>query len=140
MSKFVVVVECAIEHNDTFLMIERPPGVHAAGLLAFPGGKVEFEDGQNNNDILIEAVKREVLEEVGLQLIDPIQFVISSYFIASDNEHVLDVIFHCELEKTIAKVQASSREVPHFYWLTRSEIEMHQQTPVWLKRYMACIA
>jgi len=140
MSKFVVIVECAIEMNDTFLMIERPPDVHAAGLLAFPGGKVELDDGQNNNDILIEAMKREVLEEVGLQLIDPIQFVTSSYFITSDGEQVLNIIFHCKLEKTIAKIQASSREVPHFYWLTRSEIKMHQQAPIWLKRYMTCIA
>jgi 8-oxo-dGTP pyrophosphatase MutT (NUDIX family) len=139
MERFVVVVECAIELNNKFLMIKRPVGVHAAGFLAFPGGKVEYQDGGEKRNILAEAVKREVFEEVGLELIDPIRFVISSYFIDSHQEHVLDVIFHCKIEKTLTEVKPAFREVPEYYWLTKDEIASHENTPPWLRHYIDCL-
>ena len=65
-----------IEHNDKFLIIKRPQGVYVAGLLAFPGGKVEQIDEQNERDILRFAAKREVFEEVGLDLKDDLTYVV----------------------------------------------------------------
>jgi 8-oxo-dGTP pyrophosphatase MutT (NUDIX family) len=107
LQRFVVVVECAIKLDDKYLLIKRPAGVHAAGLLAFPGGKVEYQDGMrdiNSQNILLHAVKPEVFEEVGLELIDPLHFITSSYFIDfHTNEHilhVLDVISCRKLEKS----------------------------------------
>ena len=63
MAIYHMVVECAIEHDGKFFIINRPPGKHAAGLLAFPGGKVEYKDSDLGADILRAAVKREVFEE-----------------------------------------------------------------------------
>lgn len=137
MERFLVVVECAIEHNNKFLIIKRPAGVHAAGFLAFPGGKVEYKDGSGN--ILVEAIKREVFEEVGLELIDPIRFVTSSYFRDSHQEHVLDVIFHCKLEKSKTEVNPALHEVPEHYWLTVDEILAHKDTPPWLEGYLSSV-
>ncbi len=137
MDRFLVVVECAIEHNNKFLIIKRPLGVHAAGFLAFPGGKVEYKDGGGN--ILAEAIKREVFEEVGLELVDPIRFVTSAYFKDSFQEHVLDVIFHCKLEKTKVEVKPALHEVPEHYWLTRGEILVHKDSPPWLKNYLSLV-
>ncbi|QLH35436.1 MAG: NUDIX hydrolase [Parachlamydiaceae bacterium] len=139
MDKFLVVVECAIEFKEKFLFIKRPKGVHAEGLLSFPGGKVESEDGKNNNDILLQAVKREVFEEVGLNLVDPIHFLTSSYFIDSHDVKVLDVIFHCEIKNSTLEITPSRREVPEYYWLTVSEVLSHQDAPVWLKHYISLI-
>lgn len=139
MERFLVVVECAIEHNGKFLLIKRPSGVHAGGLLAFPGGKVEYKDGSEHLDILKHAAKREVLEEVGLNLIDPIHFVLSSYFRDSHEEHVLDTIFHCKIEKSIIEIKHSIREVQEYFWLSPDEIFRHKNSPVWLKRYIRCI-
>ena len=138
MQKFVVVVECAIKFNDKFLLIRRPNGVHAGGCLSFPGGKVEYKDGGEKLDVLSEAVKREVLEEVGLKLIDPIHFVTSSYFIANQ-EHVVDVLFYCNIENSTCKVTPSLREVPEYYWLTTNEAVIHANAPAWLKHYFSCI-
>ena len=43
---FVVNTQCAVLRGERFLMIVRGAGVkHAPGVLAFPGGKVEIEDG-----------------------------------------------------------------------------------------------
>ena len=139
ISLFVVVVECIIEHQNQILVITRPPGVHAEGMLAFPGGKVEYSDGENNQDILIEAVKREVYEEVGLALTDPLRFVTSSYFIDAHQNLVLDVIFHCKVVNTVLNINASPREVVEYQWLTLEEIGNNPLTPPWLQRYLLCI-
>lgn len=64
---YLKVVEVAIEHDSKFLIIKRPEGKHAGGLLSFPGGKVEEIDEQNEWDILRLAAKREIYEEVGLE-------------------------------------------------------------------------
>jgi 8-oxo-dGTP diphosphatase len=139
MSNYLVIVECAIEHEGKYLMIRRPEGVQAGGLLAFPGGKVDYADGEKCSDILINAVKREVYEEVGLNLLDPIRFATSSYFIYSSDQHALDVIFYTKLEKTKVEVTPSAREVPEYFWLTLEQIHSHKKTPEWVERQIAII-
>ncbi|MBS0649082.1 MAG: NUDIX domain-containing protein [Verrucomicrobia bacterium] len=134
MDLFIANVECAIEHDGKYLIIRRPAGVHAAGLLAFPGGKVEYKDGRENAQVLFEAAKREVLEEVGLRLLDPLHYVSSRYFIAPPDNHVLDTILYCKLERTIVQVIPSPKEVPAYFWLTSEEIQQHPAAPPWLKK------
>ncbi|MBI5274814.1 MAG: NUDIX domain-containing protein [Chlamydiales bacterium] len=139
MSMFLTVVECAIEHNNHFLFIKRPPGGHAGGCLSFPGGKVEYADGANETNILIQAVKREIIEEVGLELIDPIHFVTSSFFVGSDNKNYLDIIFYCKMQQPNVHVTPDIREIPSHYWLTIDQIMAHHDCPPWLNRYMRMI-
>jgi 8-oxo-dGTP pyrophosphatase MutT (NUDIX family) len=139
MKHYLKVVECAIEHDSKFLIIKRPEGKHAGGLLSFPGGKVEEIDEQNEWDILRLAAKREVLEEVGLDLKDDLKYIISNYFVDIYGTHVIDTIFHCQIEKTVLKISASEREVPEYYWLTEDEINKAHNAPEWLKKYVSYI-
>ncbi len=139
MPNFLAVVECAIEHEGKYLMIRRPEGIHAGGLLAFPGGKVDYEDGSGHQNILINAVKREVFEEIGLDLVDPIQFATSSYFIDTYQQHVLDIIFCCRLKKTKIEIIPSEKEVPEYFWLSSQEILAHDKAPEWIERYISII-
>ena len=133
--KYLKVVEVAIEHEDKFLIIQRPSGVHAGGLLAFPGGKVEKVDESDDGDILRAAAKREILEEVGLVLKDNLDYVVSSYFVSSDTgDHVIDSIFHCKVKKTTLKISVSKREVVNYYWMTAAEIDLAANCPAWLKK------
>ncbi len=134
MTNFLVVVECAIYDNGRFLIIKRPPGVHAENLLSFPGGKVEYSDG--NIKILENAVKREILEEVGINLLDPIKYVTSNYFTNSENTNVLDILFYCSLDKTLNKIIPDPIAVPKYYWLTYSEIIKKENCPDWLRLYL----
>lgn len=136
MKLYLNIVEVAIEHDEKFLIIKRPEGKHAGGLLAFPGGKVEEIDEQNEWDILRFAAKREILEEVGLDLKDDLKYITNNYFVGSSNvvAHVIDTIFHCKIEKTDLKVNASAREVPEYYWLTEEEINQAHNAPEWLKK------
>jgi len=140
MHDFIVATECAIEHDGKFLIIKRPEGVHAGGLLSFPGGKFEVSDAIGNDDAAKQAVRREVLEEVGLDLIDPINYVRTSCFPdEKNNKQVLDIIYHCRLEKTNIAVIPSSREVSEYYWLSYEEIINAPNCPDWLKSYMQFI-
>jgi 8-oxo-dGTP diphosphatase len=139
MKLYLKVVGVAIEHDNKFLIIKRPEGKHAGGLLAFPGGKVEEIDEQHEWDILKAAAKREILEEVGLDLKDDLKYIISNYFVDSHGVHVIDTIFHCKIEKTDLKINASAREVPEYYWLTTEEINKAYNSPPWLKKYVQYI-
>jgi len=138
MQKFLVVTECAIENDGKFLIITRSPGGHAGGLLAFPGGKVEYSDAAMGDDILIEAAKREVAEELGIDLLDPLHFITSSYFIDPGNAqvHILDVLFYCKVNHTQLNIKASKREVAAYHWLSREEIDAAPNSPVWLQGYI----
>lgn len=135
---YLKVVECAIEHDQKFLVIKRPEGKHAGGLLSFPGGKVEEID-EHEGDVLKAAARREIWEEVGLDLKDDLAYVTSSYFVDSHGTHVIDTLFHCKIDKTDLKISASAREVPAYYWLSESEIHQATNAPDWLKKYVSCI-
>ena len=140
MKNYLVVVEVAVEYQGKFLVIKRPAGSEAGGLLSFPGGKVDLIDEQDNYDILRAAAKREILEEVGLNLLDPLHYVTSSFFVGTTlKAHVIDNIFHCSLEKTIPNVVPSTREVPEYYWLTVDEINNANNATNWFKKYVALI-
>jgi 8-oxo-dGTP pyrophosphatase MutT (NUDIX family) len=133
---YLVTTECAIEHEGKLLIIKRPEGKHAAGLLAFPGGTVEGPRETDCYDVLRSALKREVFEEVGLTLEDPITYVTSSYFIIADGTHVIHSVFYCKLEKTVINIVPSPHEVPEYYWMTREEILAAPNSPEWHKRYI----
>lgn len=135
--KYMVVVECAIEHNGKFLIIKRPMGTHAEGLLSFPGGKFENADGLNSPDALVQAAKREVFEEVGLEILDPLHYVTSSFFTDSKTgENIVDTIFHCKLDKSKVELKISEREVVEYYWLTLDEVQSKENCPEWLVTYL----
>lgn len=135
MNKFVTIVEIALESDGKFLVIRRPQGVHAGGMLAFPGGGVEVGDGPEGEDVLQNAARREVLEEVGLDLKDPLRYATSGHFVDSYGNHVIGTVFHCKLKHTRVEVKPSPREVPEFHWMTPAEI-LAGEAPVWLKRYL----
>lgn len=129
-------VEVAIQHANTFLVIQRPQGVNAGGLLAFPGGKVDENDEHHEWDMLRHAAKREVREEVGLDLKDDLHYATSTYFTINDDKplHVICTLFHCVLDKTDMAVCPSPREVAAYSWLTVDAINQAHNAPPWLKK------
>lgn len=135
MRLYLNVVECAIEHNGTFLVIEHPSGGYAGGLLSFPGGKVDPSDESYPDDILRTAVKREIFEEVGLTLIDPIDYVFSTFFVGKNNTPIINSTFYCKLN-TLPVVTVSPREISRYAWMTPDEILSAPNTSDWLKVYI----
>lgn len=128
---FVVNTQCAVMRDDSILMIVRGPGVqHSPGVLAFPGGKVETEDGPA--DILETTVRREVLEETGITVSSELEYVRSVSFSMSDGTPVVDVLFmgeYCDGEPQITDPD----EIADIRWMTAVEVLADDGIRPWLK-------
>lgn len=128
---YVLNVEAVIKKDNNFLIIERSDiEEHAAGTLSFPGGKVEadFEE----EEVLEKALKREILEEVGIQVEEQMQYVESKLFTSDDNRECIDIVFVCKYKTGIPRV--GSDEVASVKWMTYEEIVSHEKTPSWIKQ------
>ncbi len=136
MRMYLKVIECAIEHKGRFLVIEHPSGGHAEGLLSFPGGKVDPEDESHPSDILQAAVKREIFEEVGLTLTDPIEYVFSTFFTGKNNTPIINSTFYCRLNNTLPTVTISPTEIARYAWMTSAEIMQAPNVSEWLLNYI----
>ncbi len=132
---FIVNTQCAVLQHDCILMIVRGEGVkHAPGVLAFPGGKVEVEDGPA--DILETTVRREVLEETGITVSSELEYVRSVSFSMNDGTPVVDVLFmgeYCKGEPQIA----DPGEVAEILWMTADEVLATDDARPWLKNAIA---
>ena len=128
---FVVNTQCAVFRDDRILMIVRGPGVqHSPGVLAFPGGKVEIEDGPA--DILETTVRREVLEETGITVSSELEYVRSVSFSMNDGTPVVDVLFMGEYAKGAPRIEDPG-EVAEILWMTADEILATDEIRPWLK-------
>jgi len=90
--RYIVNVEGAVVKDGQYLMVVRGEQEYAPGGLNFPGGKVEGVT--NLDDVLEETLRREIAEEVGLEIHDEMAYVRSSAFVA-EGDPVVDVVFLC---------------------------------------------
>jgi 8-oxo-dGTP diphosphatase len=128
---FIVNVEGAIWKNDKWLIIEKSKKEeHAGGLLSLVGGKIDIEG--NTSDILERTVKREILEEVGVEVKDQLEYVHSTSFVTDTGVNVVDIVFLCEFNSREAFPRILD-EVERILWLTSDEIFSHPKAPSYLK-------
>lgn len=128
---YIVNVEAAIFKDDKWLVTQRSEQEpHAPGTLSMPGGKVEVS-GQAN-DVLEEAVKREVMEEAGIE-IDVLDYVSSSAFVTDDGRQAVDVVFLCKYQNGEAK-PLDAEEIAAVHWMTLDEISRDDNTPEWTRK------
>ncbi|BBI33300.1 NUDIX hydrolase [Cohnella abietis] len=128
---FIVNVEGAVCRDDKWLIIKRSDKEeHAGGTLSLVGGKADIEG--NTLEILERTVKRELYEEVGIEVKDNVTYVYSSSFIADDGCNVINVVFLCEYDRGTAYTK-SPDEVEAVHWLTYEEIIYHPEAPQWTK-------
>lgn len=134
---FVVNTQCAVLRGDHVLMIVRGEGVkHAPGVLAFPGGKVEIEDGPV--DVLETAVRREVLEETGIIVSAELEYVRSVAFSMNDGTPVVDVLFMGEYREGEPRI-TDLDEVADIRWMTADEVLATNEIRPWLKEAIALL-
>lgn len=111
---FVVNVEGVVFDGDRYLMAVRSEQEeHAPGTLAFPGGKVEHCPMA---DVLEETVRREIREEVGVEVGDCV-YVESHAFVFGAGRQCVDVVFLCRYAGGEARV-VDPAEVGGVEWLT----------------------
>ncbi|MEU6786714.1 NUDIX domain-containing protein [Nonomuraea angiospora] len=129
---FVVNIEVFLERDGRWLLVKRGEGeAHAPGTLAGVGGKVEVDDG--GADVFERAARREVAEEVGVDLAGvDLTYVESGYFVTDDGDPVINVVFTGRLPATATPVAAAPQEVAEVVWLTVAEAEGHPGCPPWI--------
>ncbi|MDO3408171.1 NUDIX domain-containing protein [Saccharibacillus sp. CPCC 101409] len=128
---FIVNVEGAIRRGDRWLLIRRGAAEeHAAGTLALVGGKVDA-DGPSS-DVLESNLRREILEEVGLNVAKRMTYAHSTSFVTDRGDAVVNVVFACEYADGEASA-ASPDEVAEILWLTTQEILEREDVPEWTR-------
>ncbi|MFA5523083.1 MAG: NUDIX hydrolase [Tissierellales bacterium] len=127
----VINVVGAIYKDDKWLMIKRSEKEeYAPGIIAMIGGKVENEGEEYS--ILENTLRREVMEEVDIELSENITYIESIGFISKKWGPVVDVVFLCE-HKSGVPYPASPNEVEEVYWMTREEVAENEEVPQWVK-------
>ena len=126
---YIVNVEVAVYHQGRYLAITRSAAEEiGAGDISFPGGKVDLSISME--DILEETARREVLEETGVVLSDPIAYVESHTF--GTLEHpVLDVVMLARTDR--GAIVPSPDEVERAEWLSFEEMQSHPLVQPWTK-------
>jgi 8-oxo-dGTP pyrophosphatase MutT (NUDIX family) len=126
---YIVNVEVVVERGGRYLAVTRSASEEiGAGDVSLPGGKVDLD--LSAPDILEATARREVLEETGLALADPVVYVESHTFGTPDTP-VLDVVMLARAMD--GEVTASPDEVEHVEWLTFGDLMEHPKVQPWTK-------
>jgi len=113
----IVFVEAWIKKGDKYLLAQRhPQDDQAAGKWTAPGGKVEME---LEGDILENTLKREVMEEVGVE-IENFRLLSNHSFIRSSGHYVVVLSFLADYKSGEARPLDDQAEVR---WVTLDEME-----------------
>lgn len=129
--RYIVNVETAILKGDRYLMIVRGDGEsHAPGTLGMPGGKVEGTDVIAN--VLEETARREIQEEVAIEVEDDLVYIESKFFVTDDGDPVIDIIFLCRSRSGKPAI-VDRAEVAELAWMTAREVLAHKKTPPWTR-------
>lgn len=127
---FAINTEAAIYKDGKWLVgVRSEKESEGAGLLAFVGGTVEYNDNMTN--ILESAVIREVQEEIGVK-VKVLDFVNSSSFVSKKGNHVINIVFLCKIEGEGVPKVVSEDEMDSLLWLTTDEIINYPNSPKWL--------
>ena len=92
--RYVVDVEGYVTREGPYLMTVRSAAeAHAPGTLSVPGGKVEHVETEH--DVLEATLRREIDEEVGIEIDAEVAYVGSNAFITDDGDPCVGIVFLC---------------------------------------------
>ena len=113
----ITVVTGIIQNKDKFLIVKRKEkeSIHG-GLWVFPGGKVE------ENEDIFTALKREIKEEVGLDISNERKQISEYEYERPDGEITVGV---CFLVKTSNDKITLSDELEDFAWVNKEEFKKY---------------
>jgi len=131
----VVNVDVAVVRDGDYLVVERSSGEdHAAGALAFPGGKVEPDAA---GDAVRETARREVREEVGVE-VGEVYYVTSNTFTADGGAECLNVVVRAAHESGEPEVREPG-EVADAFWLPYDDLLARGDVPEYVAAYAEAV-
>jgi len=120
-----------VHRDETWLLGLRAPGLaYAPGRLGLIGGHVEADAPAAR--VLEETGRREVAEEVGLDLTEvPLTYVESEYFVTEGGERQVTVTFLAPAPAG-QEPRADASELTEVGWFTADQAAADPRCPEWL--------
>jgi 8-oxo-dGTP pyrophosphatase MutT (NUDIX family) len=121
-----------LHRSGKWLLSVRSPDVaYAPGRLGLVGGHVEVDSSTTN--VLEVTARREVAEEVGLDLATvPLIYLESEFFVTEQGERQVTVTFVARAPADAVASVAAPAELSEVGWWTREEVAADSRCPPWL--------
>ena len=130
----IVNVMVAICDGPKYLVIRRGPGVsHLPGILDIPGGKAEFHE--TADWLLEETARREIKEEVGLELGPELVYLTSAGFTVPAGTQVANIVFLAPYPGGIPSI-SQPEEVAAISWQSYEELMASPAIKPWTRSYL----
>jgi 8-oxo-dGTP diphosphatase len=129
---YAVTVCVLIHRGNSFLLVVRSPGVaYAPNMIGMIGGHVDVIDPEPN--VLEAAARREVAEEVGLDLSGvPLAYLESEFFVTGGGERQITVTFAAPASDGDEPYVNAPDELAEVSWWTLNDLEADPRCPPWL--------
>jgi len=125
----IVLVKGWIQRGGKFLLARRGhTELQKPGVWSLPGGKIE--SWTEEPDILQKTLKREIKEEVGVDIEDYVELIYNNSFFRVDGAHVVSLIFLCRHKSGEAEPLDETSEIK---WLTLDELKNFNEAENFLK-------
>lgn len=123
---YSVIVNCVIINNYNKVLIAQRSleEDHEGGKWSIPGGKIESTDEEHN--VLLKNIKKEVLEEVGVEIFDDVVLVYDNTFTRTNGDSVLALVFSCKYKSGEARPLEDTADVK---WIGKDEINDYEFSP-----------
>ena len=132
-SEVYAVTVCVLIHRgNSVLLVVRAPGVgYAPNMIGMIGGHVDVTDPEG--DALEATARREVAEEVGLDLSGvPLTYLESEFFITDGGERQITVTFSAPAPSGEEPCVNAPDELAEVGWWTLNDLEADPRCPPWL--------
>jgi ADP-ribose pyrophosphatase YjhB (NUDIX family) len=124
----VVLVTAFILKKNKILLAKRSKNdLQAGGLWSMPGGKVDLEVGKS---VIENTLKKEIKEEVGIEIKDEIFYLGSNAFTRVSGHNVIELIYLAYWKSGKAKPLEDQEEVK---WLSLDQLNRKGDLPDFLK-------
>jgi len=131
----IVAVKAWVKKGDRYLLARRSmEELHMPGAWSLPGGKVENDE--DTIDILQKTLKREIFEEVGLEITNEIELLFNNTFKRSDGSYVVGLTFFTHWKSGEAEPLEETSEVE---WFTIEELLGMDDIEYFLKREISVL-
>ena len=133
VSEVYAVTVCVLIHRgSSFLLVVRSPAVaYAPNMIGMIGGHVAVIDPER--DVLEATARREVTEEVGLDLSETaLTYLESEFFITDGDERQITVTFSAPAPFGDEPYVNAPGELAEVGWWTLDDLEADARCPPWL--------
>jgi 8-oxo-dGTP diphosphatase len=129
---YAVTVCVMIQRGDRWLLVVRAPKVsYAPNMIGMIGGHVDLI--RPLADVLEETARREVAEEVGVDLSEmSLRYLESEFFITDGGERQITVTFTTQAPPDIEPYVNAPDELVEVGWWTLDDLEADPRCPPWL--------